>query len=938
MNNSVKPHRHIPFQRRHGLRPTPIAAAISGLLYIAGSAYAQQAPEAQAPDTKIETVVVSGVRHSIETSTATKRNSDDIVEAVSAEDIGKLPDVSIAESISRLPGIAAQNVDGRAQVISIRGMSPDFAGTLLNGREQTSTGVNRGVEFDQYPAELMSSVVVYKTPDGTLLGQGISGTVDMRTVRPLDIAERKVVLNAKGEDNSLGSLNGGYGGTSKIGERFNAAYIDQFADRTVGVALGYAYLDTPGQQQHYKSWWWGAPGNTLPNNQPWYNGATASGGSEIEALSRKDVRNGLMGTLEYKPNKDFHSTLDAYYSTFTENEVMRGLMFDSNPWNDASQPWVGGPQHFLTNPGYTTVGGVQVLNSGTINFPAGAPQPVVRNDYNTRDDHLASLGWNNDLKVGDWRVIADLSYSSAKTEQKLFETYAGTPSSSINFNIPTGAGFPTFTSATNFADPSAVALGDPGGWGHDGRLQTTNQKDEIKALNIHVKHDLGWIFSQIDTGINYSMRDKTQNFIVDFASLKNGGASQLISPSLAQAPTSLGFAGIPGVLSYDVNSIASRYYNMTQNMSGGPGGDYSHDFGVHERITTAYAKADIDTEIGTIPVHGNLGAQWIHTNQSSNAYAFSPTGNNGPIGTIDVGTSYNDFLPSLNLVADLPDDKKLRFGLAKTLARPRIDDMNASYQASVDPTTHLWGGSGGNPMLHPWLAESADLSLEKYWGKRSYLAGAVFYKELSTYIYQQSTNYNFAGYVNPTPAVQPLSNMGQYSTQANGTGGYMRGAEFSGALDAGLLSKNLDGFGAQFSISYTGSSIQVDGPGSSTPIWATLPGLSKKVAGLTLYYDKDGYSFRINDRYRSDFRGEYSSLFGATSVLRTLAMNTVDLQAGYEFQQGQYKGLSLIFEIANLTNAAERNVQDGTGFGGVTQPQETNRYGSVYLFGVNYKM
>jgi iron complex outermembrane receptor protein len=117
-----------------------------------------------------------------------------------------------------------------------------------------------------------------------------------------------------------------------------------------------------------------------------------------------------------------------------------------------------------------------------------------------------------------------------------------------------------------------------------------------------------------------------------------------------------------------------------------------------------------------------------------------------------------------------------------------------------------------------------------------------------------------------------------------------------------------------------------------------LPGLSKEVAGLTLYYEKDGYSFRINDRYRSDFRGEYSTLFGATSVLRTLAMNTVDLQASYEFQQGQYKGLSLIFEVANLTNAAERNVQDGTGFGGVTQPQETNRYGSVYLFGVNYKM
>ena len=151
------------------------------------SAQETAAEKKKAEDAKnLDTVVVTGIRGGIERAIDIKKNATSIVEAVSAEDIGKLPDVSIAESIARLPGLAAQRVAGRAQVISVRGLSPDFATTLLNGRELVSTGDNRSVEFDQYPSELMAGVTVYKTPDAALVGQGLSGTLDMRTVRPLD--------------------------------------------------------------------------------------------------------------------------------------------------------------------------------------------------------------------------------------------------------------------------------------------------------------------------------------------------------------------------------------------------------------------------------------------------------------------------------------------------------------------------------------------------------------------------------------------------------------------------------------------------------------------------------------------------------------------------------------------------------------------------------
>ena len=169
---------------------------------LADAAQAQTAPAPAQDAAQVEEVVVTGIRRGIEGAISLKKSSTSIVEAVSAEDIGKLPDMSIAESIARLPGLTAQRLDGRGQVISIRGLAPDFTTALLNGREQVSTGDNRGVEFDQYPSELLSSVVIYKTPDAQVSGMGLSGTADLRTVRPLEYGKRVLALNLRGEKTS----------------------------------------------------------------------------------------------------------------------------------------------------------------------------------------------------------------------------------------------------------------------------------------------------------------------------------------------------------------------------------------------------------------------------------------------------------------------------------------------------------------------------------------------------------------------------------------------------------------------------------------------------------------------------------------------------------------------------------------------------------------
>jgi iron complex outermembrane recepter protein len=202
------------------LKRNLLSAALASAILVHAAPLRAQAPDAEPAaeegarkrrgeedPAKLDVIEVSGIRAGIEKALEIKRESTSIVDVVSAEDLGKLPDVSIADSIARLPGLAAQRVAGRASTVSIRGLAGDYGTTLMNGREQVSVGDNRTVEFDQFPAELINQVVVYKTPDASLVGQGLSGTVDLRTVRPLSFLDSAVSVNVRAEKNSLGELN-----------------------------------------------------------------------------------------------------------------------------------------------------------------------------------------------------------------------------------------------------------------------------------------------------------------------------------------------------------------------------------------------------------------------------------------------------------------------------------------------------------------------------------------------------------------------------------------------------------------------------------------------------------------------------------------------------------------------------------------------------------
>ena len=926
------------------------AFGVAALMTAAG-AQAQTAPTTAQVDetqpTEVGEIVVTGIRRAIEASISAKANNTSIVEVVSAEDIGKLPDVSIAESLARLPGVTSQRLDGRSQLISIRGLGPDFTTALLNGRELVTTGDNRGVEFDQFPSELLGSVVVYKTPDAALVGQGLAGTVDLRTVRPLAYGRQAVAVNYRHEWNDIGALNSG---TTDKGDRYTISYIDQFADDTIGVALGYAHMSSPYQSERFNAW--GYP--------EYSDGNLLTGGVKPYVMSSELERDGYMGVLEWRPNDRFHTTLDAFYSEFKNTQVLRGIEFPLAWGGLAESPGrsdtvLGGCQ--ITNnvatpnvcrpgpslrPGYTVEDGLIV--AGTWDNIKG----VVRNDLNKRDSNITSIGWNTEFVANDdWTLGLDVNYSKVERNDIILETNAGTGRNingaldTLGFEL-TDDGVTRFTSQLDYADPNLIRLTSPQGWGGDvipegqaGYMNTPTVTDEIKGVRLSANRALHQSpFSSIDFGLNYSERQK--EFVNDQYYLGVPGGGDLVVPAeYLLEPTDLGYLGISRVLSYDALALAnSDLLNRIRN----PNADVTAgNWEVTEKVTTAYVKANIDHNLFGLPLTGNVGMQLVYTDQSSDGFSARQIGP-GVAETVAVsgGAEYLEILPSSNFILEVGDDMFARFAVARTLARPRMDDMRASRTFSYNPTLadsddinrSPWGGGGGNPELKPYIADVVDLSFEKYFAnRRGYVSLAGFYKHLESYVYSRNQIFDFSNY--PTGGVEPVLRTGLVNAPDNGAGGWIKGVEFAVSAPFEIFHPVLEGFGGLFSASATDSEIQPDPTQPPT----ALPGLSETVLNGTLYYERYGFQSRVSARYRSDYLGEVAG-FGNGRTLRSVAAETViDAQIGYEFQSGPLEGLSVLAQVNNLTDEPFKTFENGD----ERRTIDYQSYGRTFAVGVNYR-
>ncbi len=886
------------------------------------TAFAQDATAADNPAEDEDTsnvIVVSGFRAALESAVNEKRTNDLIVESVTAEDIGKLPDDSIGESIARLPGVTSQRLNGRANVIAIRGLGPDFSQTLLNGREQTSTGDNRAIEFDQYPSEVVNQVVVYKTPSASLVGQGLVGTIDVRTIRPLETNEQVFAIGAKGSYADLGALNAG---SKDIGYRVNATYVDQFADDTIGIALAAAYTDEPYQLQEFNAWGYAGDGTA---GSPF-----VIGGSKSFVTSTQLKRFGVNGTFQAAITDTLMLTVDGFYSNFDDDQSKRGIELPlgfgafGTQFNPATATVTDGP-----------FGGF--ADAGTFTNVEG----VVRNDIFQRQADLYSGGLNLKHEGNDgWSAFFDFGYSRTDRNELSIESYSGT-----GYNVGVGAtdtiGFKSDTNGTSFtptldySDPSQIFLTDPLGWGGSrvqaGYYNNRIVKDELKQYRVGVEKELDGFLSAVKAGLSYTDRDKSLTPDEFFVSPANGATEVAIPADLLLRSTDLGYLGLGPIVSYDARDvIATGVLILDRNLSNDiPAKAYS----ITEDLMTAYLQFDIEQELGAGMLTGNFGVQAIGTNQQSSGLVFA----NGQQFDVSLGSDYWDILPSLNLSLRLDSGWVFRAAASRQIQRPRLDDLRVAISYGInnnvaDSPTGLApfiSGGGGNPLLEPYRANAVDFNIEKYFANGAgVVALQLFYKDIVNYIDNSRVVFDYSAF--PTPAGQtPATTIGTLDSQVNTGGGDFYGAEISATIPFDIFASALDGFGVTGGAGYTKTKI-LDANGNTD----VIPGYSEWVANGTAYFEKNGFNARGSVRYRSEFLADFTGFGGSPTRRLARAETIVDAQIGYDFDGGALDGLSIYLQGQNLTNApfvSQFNVPEPRA---VIDYQE---YGRRFLAGFTYR-
>lgn len=896
----------------------------------------------------VEIIEVKGFRGSVVESINTKRFSTQVVESISAEDIGKLPDSSIAESIARLPGLTAQRLDGRASRVSVRGFSENESATTFNGREQVSIGDNRGVEFDLYPSEIMSGVTVYKTPSASIEAEGIAGVIDMQTVKPLSKGEQVIMFNGQYEQTSFDKLNPD--GDDK-GFRGTVSYIDQFADDTIGVAFAYNTMSSPNQEKRWNSW--GYPEFTGNDGQNY----SILGGAKPFVRSSTLERDSAMLVVEAAPNDRLNMTFDALYVDFNDEKILRGIEVPF-AWGQGS-----------IDPNSVTVD----EQSGFITSAVTEGQRVVvRNDYEERKAELSQFGFNAKYDINDdWSVEFDASRSKVDRTIWSIESYSGTGrgdangiADNIGYAFDGGNTGAQFTHELDYSNYDLIQLGGPLSWGgsaalnnkyglndtayqntaQDGFINAPEISDELSTLKLAASKVLeNEYFSRINFGLSYRDREKVKQSEGYFMTLKD---FSLDNPGMVSVPeqyrlgsASLDFIGMGDMIAYDTNGLVNDgYYDLLQESLT----DQKHltrSWTVQEEVTAAFIQADINAEIGGIPVTGNVGIRYVRTEQSSQGFEASNINGLVIASPTDISHDYSNVLPSLNLSFAIDQEQTIRFGAAKTISRARLDEMHASIETSYnsekpDENGNYWSISGGNAELEPKEATGFDLTYENYFDAEGYFSAALFYKDIDQWIFDERYDVDVTGKEDPATGELPPAdrNTATRSSKVNGGDGSLWGYELSLSFPFSVLHESLEGFGLIASHTSVEQDLQ-DQNGNDYE----LPGLSDKIDSLTVYFERNGFQARTSMRKRSDFKGDiYGSGF-ATQQVDILGETIWDAQVGYDFADSGIAGfenLSMTFQIQNITEEAFTSLQGDNAL----QVRDYQDYGRTYLLGVSYKL
>jgi len=842
---------------------TAIGAAVAiALLKQAAPAYAQAASTPGGKD--IEEVVVSGIRASIRESLEAKREAVGVVDAISAEDVGKFPDKNLAEALQRVPGVVINREFGEGERVNLRGLGANLTRTLLNGHalatadwfilDQLST--TRSFNYLMLPSDVIGQVAVYKSPQADFEEGGIGGIIDVKTRNPLDMKANALFLSgqmaytdlADETDPQLSGLYSWKNDDETLGAMVSAIYQRRNIRRDGVEVLGYFDTDP-------------SAGTLL---------APSLIGSAL--FEQERIRKGANFALQFAPSETYSVNLTGLYSRFeADNTNQNFLAWGSRALDN------GGTLTNTTIVGDTAVAGtIASLNNGTSDF--GAVYDAINRFATTETRNIdVDLG----VKPADgWNLHFKLGYTDAEgnTDAQPFVEF-GAParftydlrgkSPQVNFQNmdPTDPSDMTFI----FSSLHQILNDDEEKYGYADATRDIKAGvlDSIKFGAKHTDHDRDLVFNGTTYGgfhVPINARPAT-----DFAGPQTPGdfLDSISAPGTLDQYWQINRSAVNSILFGNLANSAGRVLYPQQS------------FSVTEKANAAFVMGNLLGDAW----RGNVGVRYVKTDQTSRGYVVGAGATQNPFGNYDpvsVERSYKDWLPAANFAFDVSDELVVRVAAARVMARPDFTDV--APRVTLNPGS--LSGSGGNPDLDPYRANQADVSLEWYRDKNSIVALAVYYKDIKSFITDRPGTEQFQVQSATSPSLQctpvganvfncPFT----INRRANGGGGSISGVEFS------VTQPIWGGFGLNGNYTYSDADTDSGDP---------LPGNSKDTFNAAAFFENDRLSARLAYTYRSEF----FVTFDRSTQLNQKALESLD--ASVNVNVLDY--LAVTFDAINISN------------------------------------
>ena len=938
--------------------------SLLGALGLAGMfpaiASAQNADATTDTGEEVETVVVTGFRAALQSAADAKRDAITITDSVFAEDIGKFPDLNIAESLNRVPGVLlTREVNGEGLNISIRGLGTSFTKTVINGAQISvassgradSQNTNREVDLDLFPTELFSRLDVHKSPTASMLEGGLSGVVDMRTQRPFDNPGSHVTYQLQGD---YGEISG------KASPR--GAVTASWTNETFGVLLGLSGVDNHYRTKGFETIGWtnatltdaqcgaatppmgqnpcnDAPilgnGYSIPNTVPVGAGGGLVAGTPIDAAfllarnpgvtmeqlgdaiiprlarpadfdGKRQRYSGLL-SLEYRPSDTMRFYMDTMYSN-AHREFER---LDMN--------WVVRNSTSMIPVGLTIQD--NVVQSGTF---LNSSFFLEARTYDEQVDFWnfnpgAHFDFSDKMQL-DVQLNSSRSWFFREAPTVLVSSPLG-----VTVDYENSGKFPTIT-------PTNFDLNNPNaGWTWvGGRLNVSNEKRLTKTEGAHADMLFGDAEKNIKVGLAYdkisrgiSGRDNSgawedlacrglnaDGSVPNPRPACNGNpANAARGPLIPQSSLASYLTPGPGFIGVDFDSFMrdSLYSTVNEPAAGFSAATGAGNQNVDEKTMGAYAEWNQKFDLGGHAFRVNLGGRYVQTDQTISA----PNNIGGARVVTTFDSDYNEFLPSMNLAFNVTDSIVTRLSASKTLTRANPNAMRPATTFN-DPSAQ--NATQGNPFLEPFIGTNIDLAGEWYTGEEGYVSATLFQKKLNAFLVNElvTVPFNDLGipFANLSPTQQAAINSG------GGPDSWNVNITRQTNLDSDLtlqgyeliwsqpLTALLQGFG--FNLNYTHIKISAEDGVDPTALYNAKVGVSPNTYNGTVYYENFGATLRLSYTFNEQqITGGLNQNNIPVAGLFADDRGQLDFSASYQFADAPTKP-TITLNVTNVTSEPQR--------------------------------